>query len=105
MSGYTIKHNPGGMSHLFVPGRAESIARFNRSIDAEAVLEALADHAALVAERDALRAALSGLMAAYESEMHSEYDYHNNPWTPEREPNEAFLAARAALAMPKGANA
>jgi hypothetical protein len=44
-----------------------------------------------------LREALELLYAAYCDQMHSEYDFPGNPWTPERDDDTAALTARAAI--------
>lgn len=52
---------------------------------------------AITAERDRLRVALRELYDAYCAQMHSEYDYPGNPWTPDRDGDKAALMARDAL--------
>lgn len=61
---------------------------------------------------DMLTAALTNLYAAYRAVMRDEYDFPNNPWTPERghlsdgsQPDEAALQALAALSSPPSASA
>lgn len=60
----------------------------------------------------ALVEACENLMSAYEDEMHSEYDYPNSNWSPERGrsdkdpcPDKAYLDARAAIRLAKGERA
>lgn len=52
----------------------------------------------LKAANDELLAALKGLFDSYCSAMHSEYDYPNGPWTPERDDDAAAIAAQEAIA-------
>lgn len=56
----------------------------------------------LLAAAPELLKALERIIESYESHMHSEYDYPNDPWTPKRDGDETYMQARAAIAKAKG---
>lgn len=49
-----------------------------------------------------LLGALKALFDQYCQQMSSEFDYPNNPWTPERDDDKAAMTAKALIEKSKG---
>lgn len=55
---------------------------------------------ALIQEVRRLREMLAYVYNAYDSAMHSEFDFPNNPWSPERDGDAKMIEARDAVSVP-----